>query len=143
MNTYLFTWNYQRWNWPTFQSDIRKVKDEGKATIRWSCGNTRSIRPGDEAFLLKLGQEPRGILGSGLCVSEPFSDYHWIDKTKQAYYVNIEFDKLIDYTTSPILTLDTLAKDQLAQQHWVTISSGILIKPVVIEKLHDEWAKYK
>ena len=43
----------------------RIVRDE------WSCGVTKTIEPGDRVFLIKLGKEPRGIVGSGRADSAP------------------------------------------------------------------------
>ena len=44
---------------------------------RWSCGNTKQIEKGDRVFLIRLGIEPKGIIGSGWVVKPPYFDQHW------------------------------------------------------------------
>ena len=70
MNTYLFAWNPKKWNWDTLLKDIDTVQKKGYVTRVWSSSNG-NIRPGDRAFLVKLGVEPRGIIASGYVSSFP------------------------------------------------------------------------
>ncbi len=72
---YLFTWNPTRWDWNYLQS-IAEVKENGYCTGRWSCGVTKKIKTGDRAFLIKLGEEPRGIVASGWVTSDIYEDKH-------------------------------------------------------------------
>ncbi len=71
MATYLLTWNSAFENWPDLESDIKEIRDKGNLTGRWSCGNRKNILIDDRVFLIKLGEEPRGIMASGwaACVS--------------------------------------------------------------------------
>src|SRR5690606_4342011 len=83
-NAYLFVWNPNNWsqwtdptNEPYIEKNIEELKNTGKVTLMWSCRSHKSIRPGDRAFLAKVGSTPRGIFGSGKVVSEPFLSQHW------------------------------------------------------------------
>jgi len=73
MNTFLFAWNPNRWDWVDLQESIEHLENVGYVERRWSCGNSKSIKKGDRVFLIRLGEEPRGIMGSGY--------------TKSSYYV--------------------------------------------------------
>lgn len=72
MNTYLFLWNPKKWSWTTLEQDIEEVDLTGRCSQRWSCGNTKSIQPGDRIFLLKVGTEPKGIIAAGCMYSNLF-----------------------------------------------------------------------
>ena len=52
-NSYLFFWNPKRWTWVSLEEDIKQVDLTGKCSQRWSCGNIKSILPGDRVFLFK------------------------------------------------------------------------------------------
>jgi 5-methylcytosine-specific restriction protein A len=56
----------------------------GKIVVgRWSCGNTKQIEIDDRVFLIRLGVEPKGIVGSGWVTKPPYFDEHW-DAQKRA-----------------------------------------------------------
>jgi 5-methylcytosine-specific restriction protein A len=76
MGTYLLTWNPNRWAWTDLTLMAHRVREEGSALMRWSCGNTRRIEAGDRVFLLRQGAEPKGILASGMVIEPPYEDVH-------------------------------------------------------------------
>ena len=72
MATYLFSWNPSHFHWDSLAEDAEVVKSGKVLEWAWSCGNTKHIRPGDRAFIIKLGkEEPRGIFASGTVLSHP------------------------------------------------------------------------
>lgn len=148
-NSYLFVWNPNKWNqWtdpsnePYIEKNIEELKNTGKVTLMWSCRSHKSIRPGDRAFLVRVGSTPRGIFASGKIVSEPFLSQHWNGEDKDVSRVLIEFDNLLNPEKEPILTVDNLDKGKLSKQTWTPQSSGISIKPEVIDELEEEWFEF-
>jgi 5-methylcytosine-specific restriction enzyme A len=148
-NAYLFVWNPDKWSqWtdpkhePYIEKNIEELKNTGKVTLMWSCRSHKSIRPGDRAFLAKVGTAPRGIFGSGKVVSEPFLSQHWNGADKDFPRVLIEFDVLLNPEKDSILTLDHLDKGNLAKQQWTPQSSGISIRPEALEELDKEWFEF-
>ena len=101
MNTILFTWNPKKWPWNDLPQAVSEANVEGKHVDTWSCGVTRNIKPGDRAFLMRLGVHPKGIMGSGIVTSEPRERAHWdparAAKGDSGFYVKILFDAL-NYT---------------------------------------------
>jgi len=80
MPTYLMTWNPDRWAW-------EEIGDAAEATAagegyqsRWSSGNTKTIKRGERVFLLRQGQEPKGIVGTGWTTSDSYEADHWNEK---------------------------------------------------------------
>jgi 5-methylcytosine-specific restriction protein A len=138
-NTYLFVWNPKRWPWKTLEQDIEQVDLTGKCTQRWSCGNTKSIQPGDRVFLVKLGTEPKGIIGAGFATTEPFPESHWSGENKEAFYIDIDFEVLLNPDKEPIITLDILKTGNLSQQNWTPQASGISIRPELVDELEPIW----
>ena len=148
-NAYLFVWNPNKWskwtdptNEPYIEKNIEELKNTGKVTLMWSCISHKNIRPGDRAFLAKVGSTPRGIFGSGKVVSEPFLSQHWDGENKKVPRVLIEFDILLNPEKDPILTIDKLDKGNLSKQQWTPQSSGISIKQDAIDELEEEWFEF-
>lgn len=148
-NAYLFVWNPNKWsqwtdqtNEPYIEKNIEELKNTGKVTLMWSCRSHKSIRPGDRAFLVKVGAAPRGIFGSGRVVSEPFLSPHWSGEDKDVPRVKIEFDVLLNPIKDPILTTDKLGHGNLLKQQWTPQSSGISIRHEVLPELEQEWFEF-
>ncbi len=139
-NSYLFVWNPKRWDWENLEDDIEQVELTGKTKNRWSCGNTKSIQVGDRIFLVKLGTEPKGIIAAGFATTTPFEEKHWTGENRQALYIDIDFDVLLNSEKEPILTLDILKTGNLAKQYsWTPQASGISILPEIVDELEAVW----
>lgn len=80
-STFLFTWNPLKWNWTDLQKSIDYLENVGYVVRRWSCGNSKNIKKGDRIFLVRLGEKPRGIMGSGYAKSSYYIAPHW-DRTE-------------------------------------------------------------
>jgi 5-methylcytosine-specific restriction protein A len=142
MNTYLFVWNPELWKWVDLDTKIEELAVTGKTTERWSCRSHKSIKQGDRAFLLKLGTYPKGIIGSGTVVSQPFLSKHWSGEDKMIHRVIIEFDELINPNNKLPLPLDALPQGQIIKQNWTPQSSGISIDNNIADKLERLWLNY-
>lgn len=70
MRTFLLTWNPDRWQWHDVE-EVRAAVSAGTSSAQraWSTGRRTDIRTGERLFLLRLGSEPRGIVGSGHAAS--------------------------------------------------------------------------
>lgn len=138
-NTYLFVWNPKNWNWTTLEENIDELHKSGKTTEMWSCSAHKTIKPGDRAFLARVGSNPRGIFAAGYVSSEPFLSPHWSGHSKNVFRVLIDFEVLLNPEKEPILTTDILNAGKLATQTWTPQSSGISIKPEFVEELEAVW----
>jgi len=142
MNTYLFAWNPKKWPWDDLAKDLETLRKRGRLRERWSCVSHKTVQPGDRAFLVQVGVNPRGIIGAGHIVSYPFLAPHFKDEEKMVYRVDIDFDVLLDPEKDPILKLESLQKGKLAKQTWTPQSSGILIKKEVVGELERAWDEF-
>jgi len=142
MKTYLIIWNPKRWPWDDIEESIEEVNLTGKYSWGWSCGKTKSIMPGDRVFLIKLGTEPKGLIGSGYATTAVYVDEHWSEEGKDANYIDVDFEVLLNPDIEPILTLDVLMSGKLSQQHWLAQSSGISIRSELVEELESVWFNF-
>ena len=141
MPTYLFAWNPKRWTWDDLDEQIERVGVIGQADARWSSGNTKDIPAGSRFFLIRLGLEPKGIIGSGLTISTPHYAPHWdINKIAgtQALYAGIQFDFL---SRDTLVTWEELQQPPFYAFHWGVQSSGIRIPEPIAEAIESIWEK--
>jgi 5-methylcytosine-specific restriction protein A len=147
MATYLLNWNPKRWDWFGLDDEIAYLEQVGWLDARWSCGVTKSIQPGDRFFLMRLGKEPKGIVGSGWIISKPFEDNHWDDALAEsgghALFVDIIFDSLLNADIEQIYELKTLIGDpRLNQMNWLPQASGVRIPENVAIELQHRWSDF-
>ncbi|MBP5398372.1 MAG: hypothetical protein J6Y32_07115 [Bacteroidales bacterium] len=148
MSTWLFTWNPTRYPWNDRLTGYLTLKNQisqvGSAFHTWSCGVNKSIITGDRIFLIRLGEEPRGIIASGYAATGVFESPHWNperarngERSKRIY---IEFDKILDVEKEKILPLSEL-KHIASDYCWSPQSSGINIPSHIAEEIEKHWIK--
>lgn len=138
--TYLFAWNPERFDWTTLDDQIVTVRDSGVVDDTWSCGSVRSIPVGSRFFLIRLAQEPRGLVGSGVTVGDVQEAPHWDEQRahsgETARRVAIQFDVL---SRTPIMRRSELNAPPFDGVSWDTQMSGIKIPADVAASLEREW----
>ncbi len=142
MNTYLLTWNPNKWQWD-LETVCEEMRRYGFLEDRWSCGRTKRIRRGDRVFLMRQGEEPRGIMAAGAAWSEPFYAAHWDNsRDDEALYIKVRFDSLLHPEQDGVFPRSALLSEEFAGVNWNTQSSGIEIPPTVAEHLEYRWNKF-
>jgi hypothetical protein len=137
MNTFLFAWNAKKWPWPEIDEAISALHRGEEVIEPWRVAAYKRIRPGDRAFMVHVGMEPRGIFGSGSVASLPY-----LKGESHVHLVDLKVDRLLNPAKEQILTLDILAIGQLAKQMWTPQGSGILIQPDLVEELEAVWEDF-
>lgn len=138
---WLLTWNPKNWDWEDFMDVYLTCKDGNRYADGWSC-QSKQAHPDDEFYLMKLGQEPRGIFAHGFITSDTYEAAHY-DPEKAAAgitrnCVDIEFDKVINFEAEDFLAQSTLLKE-IPEQQWSPQGSGIEIKKAGLVKLEKLW----
>lgn len=139
MKAYLFGWNPAKFKWENLDDDIAKLQSGHKLEEDWSCASHKTIKPGDRAYIVRVGQEPKGIFASGIISSEPFLA---LRKGRTYYRVAITLDVLLNSDNQPILSLDILKTGNLAAQTWTPQASGISIRPELVDELEGVWQDF-
>lgn len=141
MNTYLFAWNPTVWKWTDLEPAIEELNKTGSVTELWSCSSYKKVKPGDRAFLVRVGKSPKGIIASATIISSPcFSEYRSGEpKSVPRMRVMLDFDVLLNAEKDPILTLELLKQGKLSLQNWTPQASGISVRPELVEELESVW----
>lgn len=140
MSTYLFAWNPKRWTWDDLDAQIEQVGLAGHTDDRWSSGNTKQLPPGSRFFLIRLGVEPKGIIGSGITLSAPDYGPHWDENKAAARGETLYCDIRFDYLSEDVLvTWDELQETPLSSFRWGVQASGIKIPDPTAEALEEMW----
>jgi len=139
MNAYLFGWNPHKFKWEDLDKDIAKLAATGELKDNWSVASHKTIKPGDRAFIVRVGVEPKGIFASGYTSSEP---YLALRLGRTYHRIEISLDVLLNPDKQPILSLDILRTGNLAEQTWTPQASGISIRPQLVEELEGVWQDF-
>ena len=139
MKAYLFGWNPVKFKWEDLDDDIATVKAKGAIQDNWSVVSHKTIQPGDRAYIVRLGLEPKGIFASGYISSVPFLA---LRKGRTYYRIEITLDVLLNPDKQPILALDILKTGNLAIQNWTPQASGISIRPELVDELEGVWQDF-
>jgi 5-methylcytosine-specific restriction protein A len=147
MTTFLLAWSAKRWVWDDIVEMSNQVKTGHTVITRWSCGNSKRLKRGDRFFLIRLGEEPRGIFASGVVEQGSYQDLHWdaekaqLDETTN--FVQIQFDTLLVPEIDTILPRELLDTEILSKMHWDTQMSGVRIPEDVAEELEKLWITFE
>lgn len=129
--TFLLTWNPTRWSWDDLKRECDRLSRGQSVVMRWSTGNTRRIGIGDELFLMKQGDAPRGIVAHGRAVSDVFDQPHWDVEQgaegKNIPYVMVQWTEILNPAVHPPLSVLEADSEHLASVNWSTQVSGISI----------------
>ncbi|AEX21304.1 HNH endonuclease [Vibrio sp. EJY3] len=137
MNTYLLTWNPKNWGYDEYRKYY--LEYEKGHILRWSCGTTKKINAGDPVYLLKQGKGDKGIIGSGVVVTEPYEAKHYAKDGETALYVDVKFEYLSDLKRYPISREEINSNPDLSHKIWDSQGSGKTIPEHIVEPLNALW----
>jgi len=147
MSTFLLTWKPDKWTWSDLEEASQQSTARNPYRDQWSCGNTQRIQRGDRLFLLKQGREPRGIMAAGWTISdEVVSLPHWDEELakegKTAFWVQAEFERILNPATEMLLQVEGIATGPLAGVHWHPQASGTQIPDDAAAELEECWSAH-
>ena len=128
----LLSWDSKNPAW-NYKEEYLKVKNGEKSEIDWRTIKKNGVEKKTEIFLIKLVEEPKGIIAHGHVIKEPYLE-------NGRYYVNVEFDKILDYENEEFLKQEDLAL-KFPEQDWSPQASGIEIKETILPELRKMWSK--
>ena len=137
--TFLFGWNPLKWPWADLDNDITKLSADGRLIDNWSVLSHKTIQPGDRAYFVRVGVEPKGIFASGVISSMPYIAFR---EGRHYYRIEISIDVLLNPEKEQILSLDILKTGNLATQTWTPQASGISIRPELVAELEGVWLNF-
>lgn len=136
---YLLTWNAEKFDISNFRDRIDEFGKTGITQFGWSLGRRKSSSIGDRVFLLKQGQEPRGLVGTGKITGDAAEVEHWDAEEAAAgktyFRVPITWDALSD---KPLITKDELNEAFPHESLWTAQGGGQEIDPDLADRLAFE-----
>lgn len=146
MNTFILKWNpaISSYDMDRFEEDFgfledEVLEDESPWDFNWSVWEHDKAHSGDRFFMLRVGEGGNnGILMSGTFISEPYEGEDWSGKGRRTYYMDMEFDAVVNVTSSKVLPTALLA-EQLPAIEWTKGHSGVMLRPDDALKLEKLW----
>lgn len=127
MATYIYTWNPGKWEWKNIKQAINSVAQSGQHQMKWSCGKNKGIEVGDNFLLVRLGKEPKGIVGYGDVTGEPCECPHWDEEKrrqdKKTLFTEVSFKGLSE---QPLIGLDQL-NQEFSRSTWTPWTGGVRV----------------
>lgn len=147
MTTFLLTWNPMRWEWSNLAEVASQTEDGRPYSMSWSTGNTKRIVRGDRVFLLKQGEEPRGIIASGYVTSEGVYDHPHYNPERAAvgetaYRVDVEWERIINPSSQLPLAVEDISSGPISEFYWHIPASGIELPEQAALELEVLWEDY-
>lgn len=138
---WLLNWNPSKWSWEEFDEDWEKTRRGNLVKFDWRCSSSHPAI-GDDAFIMKLGEQPRGIVAHAKVVSAQYEDVHsdpkLAEQGRTAKYIGIEIDRIQNYKTEEYIPQEKLNK-LIPNQKWSPQGSGIEIKEPGASQLKEMW----
>ncbi|AZM96557.1 hypothetical protein [Vreelandella venusta] len=119
--TWLMAWNPKHWPWKSYQDDRLKIASGENVTLPWRTASTQP-REGDTFYLVRVGQEPRGLIARGNIASAPYEDDHYnaerATNGETARFVDITLTDLRDPDVDGYISMATLQAGTPGGQNW-------------------------
>jgi hypothetical protein len=123
---YLFTWKPAHWPYSELKRLVATFKAGRNAVEPWRCQAHRKIRIGDKAYLMKLGETPRGIFGIGTISGAPYKNPE-ASQGENPWLVPIAFDLLVDPTKSLLMPESNLMALDAPRHRWHPQGAGVTL----------------
>ncbi len=143
MSTFILIWSVKAWG---DENEVRKyikkiiknIEKKGCCKEEWS--SCKNAKPGDRFFMLMMGREPRGIIGSGWIISESYKRKDWRGLPKDHIYAHVLFDTFLD-PEKYILHIDVLER-KIPNGHWKSRQRAQRLREDIAEALEREWGAF-
>lgn len=147
MPTFLLTWNPARWQWTDLAEASQKTTEGVPYACHWSTGNTKKIAKGNRVFLLKQGEEPRGIIAAGWVTSNTAYESPHYDEQRAALgdtalRADVEFERVLNPAENNPLSVEDIEVGPLSTVYWKIPASGTELAEDAATALEDLWLGY-
>ncbi len=137
MASFLYVWNPKNWDWDDLGYAEDCVVSGERYDIFWSCISKRAVKIGDRFLLIRLGKEPKGILGCGYVSSLPYPMPHWNGEKAAKGVMAPRTDLLfMSLSANPIIPMGYLTA-HYPNYHWTSQASGVSLPDAIADDLFD------
>src|SRR5262245_33050530 len=146
MTAWLLSWNPKNWEWSTFFRDRAMTAAGQLVKETWRCANGSATK-GDTIYLMRTGEEPRGIIARGVITADPFEAPHYdparASEGEKIQSIGINFNDIRDTNQDEFLSIQTLENDVDGHQTWNPQSSGIAINDAAAKEVERRWPQLR
>lgn len=136
MNGFLFTWNPNHWLEGRLAAIQRQLERDGHYTTSWRMAAHRRVQPGDRGWLVRVGRDPRGIIGIGEVAGEAWQRPPMRAGDRPRWVVELRVD---EWHAEPLITLDELRMMVSDAVRWTPRASGTPLPPEADRALLALW----
>lgn len=155
MNTFLLYWNphfssykvdrfLRDFNFPEGKDVLTENDDWDRSPdcFNWSVVEHEKAHEGDRFVFVKVGyKKPTGIVGVGHFTSEPYEDGDWSGQGRKTYYMDMDWETVINPTSEKVLPT-TILLETIPEVVWSKCYSGKMVSPEIAEKIEALWKKH-
>ena len=141
MSVYLLTEHRRHVDIGRDETVLNQLNTQIGEMMRWSCDSDR-LQLGDTVYIIRLGNEPRGIIAEGEITRTLFSEPESKGSPSQKMYIQFRLNALRESCDDGLLSM-LLLQSAMPEQNWNTLESVIEIKPSYTQKLADFWQNGK
>ena len=132
----LLTWKPEVsvWDYEKVYSEIQNGKKA--KTTGWRTRALQEVKIGMEVFIMKLGEEPKGIIAHGHVLKGPYLE-------NETYYVDVEFDSIQNADDEKNIISLTELKNKFKSKTWDSQGDavGSYIDETILPELKEMWSK--
>lgn len=139
MRTFIMMWNPEISN--IKDNDINELITECSKDFNWSIWDWEEVVDGDRFFLVRVKSGRTGIVMAGNISGEPYIAPDWSDKGRKVYYVDLDYQYIINDSYHPMISTQQLEKE-LPGFDWNGGHSGRVLSDDMAEKLEFMWYQY-
>ena len=81
------------------------------------------------------------MVGVGTFTSEPYVDRDWSGQGREVYYIDMDWESVVNPTSDKILKTEVLM-DTIPEINWTKGDSGVEVAPEIAEKIEELWKKH-
>jgi len=144
-SVWLLSWNPKNWKWDKYSEWCVGTKSGERFIESWTC-HSKKPAIGDEFYLIKLGEKPRGLIGHGYIARESYSAPHYnnerAQKGEKTNHIDAEFDRIFNYELEKFIDQEYL-KSAFPDQNWSPQGSGIQIREKYVPLIKRLWDTFE
>ena len=116
--------------------------DRSPDSFNWSIVEHGKAHCGDRFIFVKVGYEkPTGIVGVGTFTSEPYPDEDWSGQGRKVFYMDMDWETVINPTSDKILKTHQLI-EAIPEVMWSKGKAGVEVAPEIAAKIEALWQKH-
>lgn len=123
---FLLIWNPSHFTFDQFRELLDQV-ERGEPETKWGSGSRRDVPVSSRVYLMRLGVEPKGIVGIGISTRAVHQEPHWVpERAERGDMANYVPFRVLRLQEEPFIPLEVL-NGKWPAMGWTPQTSGVEI----------------